>query len=138
LLSLFAATVTLALFQWESRNIDICWWLALRIGALEQRLLENIPQDEKLSKTLSELRPRLGIDKPQVEAFVYGATIVAWLTVPWLHSRPPANLYWVAVIATALLGLAALVSIGEILRYHHWPSHGDLEHPTKSAPADHR
>jgi hypothetical protein len=40
LVALFAATVTLALYRWECRNIDICIWLIGRAADVEREMLE--------------------------------------------------------------------------------------------------
>jgi hypothetical protein len=40
LVALFAATVTLALYGWERRNIQICVWLIARAADVEREMLE--------------------------------------------------------------------------------------------------
>src|SRR5688500_9667686 len=40
LVALFAATVTVALYGWERRNIQICIWLIARAADVEREMLE--------------------------------------------------------------------------------------------------
>ncbi|HYR87953.1 MAG TPA: hypothetical protein VE422_27990 [Terriglobia bacterium] len=125
LLSLFAASVTVALYRWELHNIGVCWWLAKRIGAIEKRWAKRVDADVLMASTLSELRPPSGIDKPHAESIVYGGTTLVWLAVPWLYSFPPLVLWSatsVYVAVSAVIGLCALFSVVQSLITHHWPN----------------
>lgn len=144
ILSLFAASVTVALYRWELHNIGVCWWLAQRIGAIELRWATRVNAGRLLAgtlsaRTLSELRPPWGIDKPHAEGIVYGLTTVVWLAVPWLyHSAPPAvslaTFLYVGV--SAAIGFFAVLSVVDSVRTHSWPAKtGAMAGPRKITPA---
>src|SRR5215472_6008654 len=60
-LSLFAALVTLGLFRWELRNIQICSWLLRRSEAIEE------PTGVKPARP----KPPRGFGKTEAEKAVY-------------------------------------------------------------------
>lgn len=79
-ISFFAGTVTLALFCWERRNIQICKWLRDRAADVEA---SAIGSPTGAGHFVSFPRSPLGIGKTEAEKVVYAVTITAWLLVPW-------------------------------------------------------
>jgi hypothetical protein len=91
--TIFAALVTLGLFRWELRNVQICNWLQGRVTALE--VGSNFEENQSCSPSARPPAP-LGIGKGFAETIVYSVTILAWLVMPipvciteWDKSLPP-------------------------------------------------
>jgi hypothetical protein len=78
LLSLFAATVTLALWVWERRNIQTCLWLRARAAKLEEHVLGSSTPGHFYAFPAAPAE----LGKTEAEKFVYGLTIAAWLLLP--------------------------------------------------------
>ena len=87
LLCLFAAAVSLALFCWELRNIQICTWLRDRAAELESA---SGGQGAPRGHFLQLPEARLGLGKTEAEVAVYAVTITAWLLLPWFLGAPAA------------------------------------------------
>ena len=104
LLSLFAAAVTLALWIWERRNIQICMWLIARAADLEKAAFGI----ETPGQFFARPTQPGGQGKRTAEKLVYGLTIGAWLLVPaavfasqWRGPHSAANLLGAAAYASA-------------------------------------
>jgi len=78
--ALFAALVTLGLFRWELRNIQICRWLRDRAEALEKNIVNA-------AKMPTRPGSPSGIGKTEAEKWIYSVTIGGWLLVPLAVSR---------------------------------------------------
>jgi hypothetical protein len=97
-LSLFSALITLGLFRWELRNIQICGWLLQRAEAMV----------EEVTKTkLARPKPPWGVGKTESEKAVYLVTIFAWLLMPVVVCAPDQSLpwafYWILAPITAIV-----------------------------------
>jgi hypothetical protein len=101
LVAIFAAVVTLALYRWDRRNIQLCVWLMSCAADVERAMLEvsrGSGQNGKLERSLGFregtlhtqflgrpppppflLWPRFG--KTQAALVLYGITMVTWLAV---------------------------------------------------------
>lgn len=78
LLSLFAATVTLALWIWERRNIQTCQWLRAQAAMLEEQVFGASTPGHFFAFPTAPARQ----GKTEAEKLVYGLTIAAWLLLP--------------------------------------------------------
>ncbi len=83
--SLFAAAVTLALFCWERRNIQICKWLRDRAAELEAQAIGN---PTGTGHFINFPQSPLGLGKTEAEKAVYAVTIATWLALPWFVNVP--------------------------------------------------
>jgi hypothetical protein len=106
-LSLFSALITLGLFRWELRNIQICNWLLQRSEAMVE---------ETTHSKLARPKPPWGVGKTEAEKAVYSLTIITWLLMPIaVHAVKLSgdwSLYWVvAVIIAGVTGWSAFTSV---------------------------
>jgi hypothetical protein len=101
LISIFSAAVTLGIFRWELRNVQICNWLRSRADRI---IGTSIPG------------PPGGWGKTEAECLLYGATILAWLALPWIWSIQTLNslpLVW--VLTAAIVQLLLMVFMIEAI-----------------------
>jgi hypothetical protein len=143
LLSLFAATITWALFAWELRNIQTCSWCRHRAAEIESDFGELRLSVGHFSR-FPEAFLRLG--KTAAEKVVYSSTILGWLLLPVAAAmqdsgRPPVEtLPWriylfgavVVAVATVLLVLAPTPLKPKRLK----DSRERTESPNPATPAD--
>jgi hypothetical protein len=115
----FGALVTLGLFRWELRNIQICNWLIDRGAALEES------EDKKTAGQFYQRpKPPMRIGKTEAEKLIYGATTFVWLLLPWLvysteqaksNTGPPINqtlnsIYIAFAVIVAILAVLSMVA----------------------------
>lgn len=113
----FGALITLGLFRWELRNIQICLWLIKCGGAMEGT-------DDAAWPGQFYGRPDAptGIGKTEAEKLIYGVTIFTWLLLPWLiyttaqaktNALPPLNqtLNNIYIVFAVILGIFTIVSM---------------------------
>lgn len=113
----FGSLVTLGLFRWELRNIQTCLWL-IRRGAD----VEKAEDQEKPGQFYLRTRAPMAVGKTEAEKLIYGATIFAWLLLPWLvysteqvksNTGPPINqtLNSIYIAFAVIVGVLAVLSI---------------------------
>ena len=81
LLSVFASIVTVGVFAWELRNIQICRWCRDRAADIEMQGDMNSPAGHFYRFPGAFL----GFGKTEAEKLIYATTIVAWLLLPTIE-----------------------------------------------------
>src|SRR5262249_20651363 len=106
---MFAACVTLGLFRWELRNIQVCFWHERRIKVLESTVVVPLPEEPKLPH-------RIG--KTEAEKWIYTVTIIAWLLVPVLVSSWPLDSWLLGIytVVSLMILVATVISAREKVR----------------------
>jgi hypothetical protein len=109
LLAIFAAGITLALWRWERKNIQMCIWLRARAAEFEKSVVSHsepghffgFPEKSSLAKH----------GKREAEKMIYGFTIAAWLLLPWavFFSDPAASASMTIKIGAGVYVILALV-----------------------------
>ncbi len=128
LVALFAATVTVALYGWERRNIQICIWLIARAADVEREMLEarlgiedgrlqglaarhcHSPDDETTSDRV-EIERSLGLAEGTLQTQFLGPGEPPRFPVPHRFGKTEATLVlygsalvaWLAVVPITLL-----------------------------------
>jgi hypothetical protein len=128
LVALFAATVTVALYGWERRNIQICIWLIARAADVEREMLEarlgiehgklqrlaarhcGLPDDETTSDRV-ELERSLGLGEGKLQTQFLGPGEPPRFPVAHRFGKTEATLVlygsalvaWLAVVPITLL-----------------------------------
>lgn len=113
----FGALVTLGLFRWELRNIQVCLWLIERGKDAEEA--EGAAKPGMFYRRASS---PMRIGKTEAEKLIYGATIFTWLLLPWLvyssaqaktNAAPPVNetLNSIYIAFAVIVGIFTLVSM---------------------------
>lgn len=82
-ISAFGAIVTFGIFRWELRNIQTCKWLMKEGGRIEtEELGLTVGQFTGRDAAPTLLGFRMG--KTEAEKIIYIASVIAWLTLPWV------------------------------------------------------
>lgn len=113
LVSIFAGILTLALFIWERRNIEICKWLRERAGDLEARYRKDPCEVGHFVRF-----PKATWGKTEAEKIVYVLTTFTWLGLPWLVDLSlrqngqdvviPSMIFYSHTVITVLVSVAVI------------------------------
>jgi hypothetical protein len=105
LISIFSALITLGIFRWELRNIQICSWLRWRA-------------DQLVGVTRPAPPGRFG--KTEAECLLYSATTVSWVALPWIY-LPRSNGWpptWMLMVAGVQVLVFVFLIVSIVSRPH--------------------
>ena len=105
LISIFSALITLGIFRWELRNIQICNWLRWR-------------SDQLVGVKRPAPPGRWG--KTEAECLIYSATTVSWVALPWIclprpNGSPPT---WMLMVAGVQVLVFVFLIVSIVSRPH--------------------